>query len=437
MTPTRYSRTAMALHWLLAAALAFQMGLGEAFEHTPKGKALFDVAQFHKSIGITILILSLIRLAVRFTKPRPVPLGDKGWAERLASITHWGLYAFMILAPLTGWIMISASKSSIPTYLFSTIPWPNFPFISGMEEASKHGLHEVSEAAHGVIAKLGMLLFLLHVAGALRHQFLLKEPLIERMVPVRRSLSPLIGSALIVALAAAAIGLLILGKVPGIAPSANAALATGGKVAAAAVPVAIAPPEPTAVEAAPEDAAKVEPATKGDAPDAIPAGTAPVWNVSSGGRLNWASSWSGASIDGSFGRWTSDIRFNPESLDKSKISVTVDLASVNSGDGERDSTIKGDDFFAIATHPKAVWTSSRIRSLGGNRYTMDGTLSLRGVTKSMPLTFTLDLKGKDAKTSGGGALNRTSFGVGQGDYAKTDEIPDPVRISFNFRAKRQ
>ncbi len=450
MTPTRYSRTAMLLHWGIAAALAFQMGLGEAFDDVAKGKAMFDLAQFHKSIGITILLLSLIRLGVRFTKPRPAAVGDSGWAARLAGVTHFGLYAFMILAPLSGWIMISASKSSIPTYLFSAIPWPNFPFVSALGEAAKHNVHEVSETAHAIIAKLGLALFVLHVIGALRHQFLLKQPMIERMVPTPRTLSPLIGSGLIALLAAAAFALLGWGLMPNVSPSANAALvssaaapgpaAAPGQAAALAVPpdAALAPPlvaDGIKPETPAADPAKAEEPAKVD-PDAIAAGTTPVWTLMPGGRLGWTSSWSGAAINGSFARWTSDIRFNPAALDKSKISVTVDLASVASGDGERDSTLKSDDFFSIAAHPKAVWTSGRIRSLGGNRYSADGSLSLRGVSRAMPLSFTLDLTGKDAKVSGGGTLNRTDFGVGQGDYAKTDEIPGPVSISFNFRAKR-
>jgi cytochrome b561/polyisoprenoid-binding protein YceI len=444
MTPTRYSRTAMLLHWGIAAALAFQMGLGEAFDDVAKGKAMFDLAQFHKSIGITILLLSLIRLGVRFTKPRPAAVGDSGWAARLAGVTHFGLYAFMILAPLSGWIMISASKSSIPTYLFSAIPWPDFPFVSALGEAAKHNVHEVSETAHAIIAKLGLALFLLHVIGALRHQFLLKQPMIERMVPTPRNLSPLIGSGLIALLAATAFALLSWGLMPNVSPAANAALVSSAPApvpaAAPAIPpdAALVPPtvaEPVKPETPAAEPLKAEEAAKVD-PDAIAAGTTPVWTLAPGGRLGWTSSWSGAGINGSFGRWTSDIRFNPAALDKSKISVTVDLASVTSGDGERDSTLKSDDFFSTASHPKAVWTSGRIRSLGGNRYSADGSLSLRGVSRAVPLSFTLDLAGRDAKVSGGGTLNRTDFGVGQGDYAKTDEIPGPVAISFNFRAKR-
>jgi cytochrome b561/polyisoprenoid-binding protein YceI len=448
MTPTRYSRTAMALHWLLAAALAFQMGLGEAFESTAKGKAMFDLAQFHKSIGITILLLSLFRLAVRFVKPRPAPVGDAGWAARLAGVTHFGLYAFMILAPLSGWIMISASKSTIPTYLFSAVPWPDFPIVSGLAEVAKHNVHEVAETSHAIIAKLGLVLFLLHVIGALRHQFLLKQAMIERMVPTRRSLSPLLGSGIIIALAAGALAMLNLGEMTGISPAASATLVSNGATPIPAEPEPLSPvPATAAKDEAPPVAAEADPANametaKPEDPakianaGAIPAGSTPRWTVNAGGRLGWSSSWSGANINGSFSRWTGDISFNPDALDKSKIKVSVDLASVASGDGERDGTLKSDDFFGVAAHPTAIWTSTRIRPLGGNRYSADGTLSLRGVDKPMSLNFTLDLADKDAKVSGGGSLNRTDFGVGQGDYTKTDEIPDAVKITFNFRAKR-
>ncbi len=200
MDQKRYSLFAIALHWLIAAALAFQLGLGEALEHMPRGKGLFDTMQFHKAVGITILLLSLARLAVRFARKRPPPMLDRGWAMRLASITHWGFYAFMILGPLTGWLAASTGRISVSTDLFGIATWPNFPAVAGLEAATRHSLHEFSEVAHGVIAKIGLLLLLLHVVGALRHQWLLRESTVERMLPGSRILSRGAASALIVAL---------------------------------------------------------------------------------------------------------------------------------------------------------------------------------------------------------------------------------------------
>jgi cytochrome b561 len=218
VTPTRYSKSAIILHWGIAAAIGFQIGLGEEMEHAPPGPGKWDVAQFHKTVGITILLLTLLRVGVRMVKPRPAALGDKNWAQRLASVTHFGLYAFMILAPLTGWLAASTSRYAVPTDLFGIVHFPNFPFVGGIEGDAKHDLHELMETVHGLLSKVGFALLALHVLGALRHQFLLKEALIERMLPTGAALPRLVGTGLIIAFAAAFLALVQYGQVPGLAP---------------------------------------------------------------------------------------------------------------------------------------------------------------------------------------------------------------------------
>jgi cytochrome b561/polyisoprenoid-binding protein YceI len=433
MIEGRYSKSAMALHWLIAGLMAFQYGLGEAFAHLPRGKALFDVAQFHKSIGITILLLTLLRLGVRFWKPRPAPHFGKGWATWAAKLGHFGFYFILIAVPLTGWLAASTARLDIPTVLFNTLPWPDFPFVKGMEAAAQHGLHEWAEGAHEILSKAFLLLFVLHIVGALRHQFLLKERMIERMLPLGR-LSPVTGSALIVALAAGAFGLVQIGEMPGIAPAAHGA--PPSPIAPKTVePQLVAKTDPPVEAEKTEEEALKEKAEEAD-PDAIPKDEAPRWTTAPGGQLGFATSWSGSAINGSFGNWGADVRFNPDALPQSKIRVTIALASANSGDGERDSMLKGSDFFDTGRHPQATWSSSAIRNLGGNRYRADGTLTLRGVSKPVPITFTLDIKGKVARVSGSASLRRLAFGVGQGEFAGTSDLPDPVSIRFNFRARR-
>ncbi len=459
--PAQYSRAAMLLHWVIAVALAFQCGLGELFAHTPKGKDLYDVAQFHKSVGIAILLLSLARLALRFIKPRPAALPDHGWAQRLASLGHLGLYAFMIGAPITGWLSASSSATHVPTILFNIMPWPDFPFVSGMETAAKHSLNEVADVSHALIAKLGLILFLLHIAGALRHQWLLKQPLLERMLPVSKPFSRGLSSGIILALAAAFFTLLQYAQTPGLVPSAHGLT---NEAPAALVPPSLsqmdasepgegdelptvatkqaATPEAAMVAASAKDAADAAEAAKAKegktevVSDTIPAGEAPLWKLGSSGRLGFISSWSGTGISGSFRKWTADIRFNPDALAASKIKVSIDLASAESGDSQRDGMLQGEDFFNVVAHPTAIWTSTSLKSLGGNRYRADGTLSLRGVEKSVPIEFKLNINGRKASVGGSTTLNRLDFGIGQGDYAKTDEIPDLVRIAFSFWAWR-
>lgn len=432
MTSARYSKSAMTLHWLIAALMAFQYGLGEAFAHMPRGKALFDVAQFHKSIGITILLLTLIRLGVRLWKPRPAPHGDHGWAMWAAKLVHFGFYFVLIAVPLTGWLAASTARLDIPTVLFNTVPWPDFPFVRAMEDSVRHGWHEWAEDTHELLSKLFLLLFALHIVGALRHQFLRKETMIERMVPLTK-LSPIAGSILIVTLSAGALGLMQLGETPGIAPSAKGA--PPGTVNTSVTPNAAEVKPAAEVEEPVEEAKKAEEKEAVDA-DAIPAGAAPRWTTAPGGRLGFVTSWAGDGIDGSFRNWNADIRFNPDALAQSRIRVTVSLGSASTGDGERDSMLRGTDFFDTGAHAQAIWTSGAIKHAGGNRYRADGMLNLRGVNRPVPVNFTLDIDGKNARASGTASLNRLAFGIGQGEFAGTGDLPDPVSIRFDFRARR-
>jgi cytochrome b561 len=169
--PARYSTGAVILHWLIALALAFQLALGFAMPHDERGFALY---QLHKSVGVTIFVLTLLRLAWRLTH-RPPAAVEGGFQGFLAKAVHTLLYAFMLGAPLTGWAMVSTDASRIPTLLYGTIPWPHLPLPGAINEAM--------EETHELLAWIGLALVVLHVAGALRHQLLLKDGLLRRMGP--------------------------------------------------------------------------------------------------------------------------------------------------------------------------------------------------------------------------------------------------------------
>ncbi|MEL0210519.1 MAG: cytochrome b/b6 domain-containing protein, partial [Novosphingobium sp.] len=134
LRPERYSAIAIALHWAIALLLLFQIGLGWALEDLPKGAVQFAGYQFHKSVGITILLLSLARLVVRLFKARPAPVQDGKAQMMLASAVHVLLYAVMIVGPLTGWIIVSTAKVRLQTMLFGTIPWPDLPVGQAFHE---------------------------------------------------------------------------------------------------------------------------------------------------------------------------------------------------------------------------------------------------------------------------------------------------------------
>ena len=108
----RYSLVAIVLHWTIAAAILIQLMLGLRMHgaHSPQTFAVF---QLHKSVGITIMALSLLRLGWRLANPPPpLPAGMAGWEKALARISHAGFYLVMIGMPLTGWLMVSTSRSA-------------------------------------------------------------------------------------------------------------------------------------------------------------------------------------------------------------------------------------------------------------------------------------------------------------------------------------
>jgi polyisoprenoid-binding protein YceI len=112
------------------------------------------------------------------------------------------------------------------------------------------------------------------------------------------------------------------------------------------------------------------------------------------------------------------------------------LGSVKTGDAQRDATLPSDDWFAAAAHPQAVFTATRFEKSGPDRYVAHGTLQLKGVSKPQDLAFRLKITGDQAVVSGTASLDRTAFGVGQGEFAATDQIPGRVSVTVALKARR-
>lgn len=415
MSPQRYSMTAIALHWSIAAALSFQLVLGWQLSGIAPGLGQFTAYQLHKSFGIVILLLTLLRVGIRLAHPRPPALADDRISAFAAKVTHQLLYAVMLLAPLSGWALVSTSKLRVPTLLFGTIAWPHLPIPLGLNGIA----YDTHRLATYVLAGL----VVLHVAGAIRHQFCKREDLLGRMIP---GLAP--GLALLVALGTVALA------------GAASFFLTGTPTRAVAqrqatpAPIKIAPPSPGSTLAQ-------RPATTPTAPKATPVPTAnsqhrPLarWRVVGQGKLGFIAMWSGAAVDGSFLHWKSDISYSPDDLPGSAILVTIDLASAVTGDAQRDETLRGPDYFDISAHPHAVFRAKGFRPQGGDLYEARGTLDLNGRHRPVTLRFTLHQDGDTARAEGRADLDRNMFDVG----SPTDEtIAAKVTVNFALTAHRQ
>lgn len=431
----RYSTPAILLHWLIAAAIVLQVVLANRMEG-PRTPEHFAITQLHKSIGITILLLSLARLGWRLANPpAPMPEAIARWERVLARVTHVGFYVIMIGMPLTGWLMVSASRLQIPTLLYGMVPWPDMPGIAHLAPGAKKIAHDLGETSHGLLAKGIYVLLALHVAGALKHQlFTRDEPVLARMAPgaqAGRWFDPRL-----IVIAAAFLGVIAFGAwvtppPPGMAPRSAPQTEPSAQIGAGGAPAEGPPQQPTEPRArTPADATPVAAATPSAALE--PAR----WIVQPGSTLGFTSAWSGAPLTGRFEKWQADILFSPDALDRSKVSVSIDLASVDTGDQQRDAALPGDDWFDVAAHPKAVFVARTFEKVGPDRYVAHGSLDLRGVEKPVDLAFRLRISGDTARANGTAALDRSAFGVGQGEWAATDQIPGRVNVAFDIIAAR-
>lgn len=186
MERDRYSAVAVMLHWIIAILLVWTVLLAWQAEDL-KGAAKMVPLQLHKPLGIVILLLTLARLAWRVVH-RPPPLGPglKPWERQLAHAVHWGFYGLMLLVPLTGWAMVSASSLIVryPIDMFGLFDWPVIQPLFDLPETVRHDRHELLEEIHKLMAKAIIYgLIPLHVLGALKHQFLDRDNSLSRMIP--------------------------------------------------------------------------------------------------------------------------------------------------------------------------------------------------------------------------------------------------------------
>ncbi len=173
----RYTGGAILFHWLIAALIALNFAAAWYAEGLAKPERM-QVMTNHKAIGLTILLLSLARLAWRLTHQRP-PLSAtlKPWEKTLARIVHTLFYVLMIGLPIGGWLTHSLFSGGKPISVFGLFNYPGLPL------ARNPALGETMGGLHGTFAWVLLGLAALHVAGALKHQFINRDREIQRMLP--------------------------------------------------------------------------------------------------------------------------------------------------------------------------------------------------------------------------------------------------------------
>ena len=176
-TKERYGLVAQVLHWGIFAIFIALYVVGEMMEDAPKGPQKWALYDLHKSFGISVLFLVFVRIGWTLSNPVPEPAqGMPAYLEKASKITHYALYAIMILMPIGGYIMSVSGGYSVSWFgLFK------LPSIMG----KNHTLHEITEEGHEIMAGLIIFIVLLHAAAALWHHFYLKDNVLRRMLPMK------------------------------------------------------------------------------------------------------------------------------------------------------------------------------------------------------------------------------------------------------------
>lgn len=178
--PQSYNAVSILLHWTIAVLMIGLLSLG--FVMTRVGddqlSLKFELYQWHKSFGVTVLLLTCLRLGWRLSHSIPAAL-ETGWRNTAARTTHSLLYALSFMVPLAGWAMVSVSPWNIPTVLFDLVTWPHIPGLSGID--GKAEAEATLKQVHALLAYSAATLVALHILAALQHQFWFKHAIFKRM----------------------------------------------------------------------------------------------------------------------------------------------------------------------------------------------------------------------------------------------------------------
>ncbi len=374
-----YSRTAVLLHWIVAGLVVVQFTLAaladDAAETGSKLRQLALLAN-HKSVGITILVVMVARLAWRLVqRPPGLPDSMPRWQVTASKVSHWSMYVLLLAMPITGWLMSSASAYSVSW--FNQFQLPDFV-------APDPALKDFFLGIHETLAALLFGIAVIHVAAALKHFFVDKDNVVQRI-------SPRPGLVLFAVIVITGIVLL------------------GSPVRAAAAPPA-------------DDRSEV-PAERATAP-------LPRWDIDyASSHIRFTAVQAGARFTGIWESWEATICFSPDSLDDSVFDVSIDTREVETRDADRNATLAEAEWFDSARHPNARYHASRFEKNADGSFTAHGSLTIKDRSGPVALKFSVEGGGTGRVLVGEATIDRLALGVGTGEWVDTTWIGKDVIVA--------
>ena len=386
----RYPLISQLLHWVVAGLIIVQFVLANLAESAEdSGAILRQLALLanHKSVGMTILLLAILRLLWRIGHPPPpLPATMPLWQLRASQASHWALYSLLFLLPISGWLMSSASAYSVSWFnLFQ------FPDLL----ASDPELKEVFAEIHEILVLVLVFVAALHIAAALKHHFMDRDNVLLRM-----SSRLTIGTGICLAL----LGSLWLGG-SGRSDNTGSAPAGAGQQAA------------------------------GTQTQVVRASSLPLWQIDyENSFIQFTGSQAGASFTGSWESWVADIRFDGSAPGEGSFDVRVQTSDVITGDSERDATLAETDWFDTQSYPTAYYQADRFTPQADGSYIAEGKLIIKDFAAPVQLHFSIEESGGQRILEGRASVLRLALGVGTGEWADTSWVSDEVSVSVRVQA---
>ncbi len=385
---TRYSGIARFFHWSVAGLIVSQYVLAKLAESAKHHDRLLEQLALlanHKSIGITILALAVLRLAYRCVNKAPeLPRDIPAWQKSASHASHTLLYGLLFAMPISGWLMSSAKAYSVSWFNLFALP----DFVAPSEP-----LADTLHTVHHYLAEALFVIALLHILAAVKHHFIDKDNVLRRMAGL---------SSLVLFLGVSILAIALFGRF--FESSDSVDLAESGS----------------------DNAVQV-----------MSSSELPIWKIDyDNSYIRFSGDQAGAPFTGDWKVWSADIQFDAAQLEQARFNVTIDTSSAFSNDKERDETIASPEFFDVATFKEARYLAQRFEK-AGDQFRSLGQLSMKGATSDTVLNFSVTEKDGKAVLTGTASLNRLLWNIGTGDWADTSWVGEQVKVDVMVTAFSQ
>lgn len=378
----KFSNVSRFFHWLIAGLIISQYCLAKLAEIAKSNDQVLDQLALlanHKSIGITVLLLAVLRLAYRLKYP-PVKIASSMplWQHYASNVSHVLLYTFLFAMPLSGWLMSSAKAYSVSWFNLFALP----DFIAPSES-----LADVFHTVHHYLAEALFVVTMVHVAAALKHHFIDKDEVLTGMAGRKSWLLLLI---------TVFISMAIFGRL----------FSLGSNDVA------------NQQQLEPKDAT-IQAIVKSDLP---------TWKIDyQDSFIKFTGDQAGAAFSGVWQKWQADIQFDAEDLSKARFNVSIDPSSGFTNDQERDDTIRSPEFFDVMQFIDARYQASDF-SVDSNGFTANGTLTMKGFRSDAILSFNVIEENGKIILTGTAPLDRLVWNIGSGDWTDTSWVGQQVVV---------